>query len=200
MKTHLSFSLPLHSPFTSLSLLFFFSLFTFLLLTACSTNNTEAPTPLTQDALLDSIDSMDLALREDLQFDTTKSNKMVAWCLEYAERFPEDSMAPVYLLKTAQIQINSGEFEQGLATLDSIIELYPGFEDVAICQYLKGQAYEQNQQYDKAREAYTLFVTNYPDHYLAPDTRKMLPLVGLSPEEQLEKVLAQKNQKATRKR
>lgn len=172
----------------------YFSFF-ILLLTACSTSNTEDPQPLTQEALLDSIDSMDLALREDLQFDTSKSSKMVAWCLEYAERFPEDSMAPVYLLKTAQIQINGGEFEQGLSILDSIIELYPGFEDVAICQYLKGQAYEQNQQYDKAREAYTLFVTEYPDHYLAPDTRKMLPLVGLSPEEQLEKVLAQKKNK-----
>lgn len=184
------------TPFHSSSLLFSpFLLFLIFLLTACSSNNTETPQPLTQEALLDSIDSLDLSMREDLRLDTAKSNQMVAWCLEYASRFPEDSLAPVYMLKTAQIQINSGEFEQGLNTLDSIIELYPGFEDVAICQYLKGQAYEQNQQYDKAREAYTLFVTNYPDHYLAPDTRKMLPLVGLSPEEQLEKILAQKKNK-----
>lgn len=169
--------------------------FSFTLFIACGSNNEEIVDTLSQEALLDSIDSLDLSLREDLQPDTAKSNKMIAWCLEYANRFPEDSLAPVYMLKSAQIQINSGEFEKGLATLDSIIELYPGFEDVAICQYLKGEAYEQNQEYDKAREAYTLFVTNYPDHYLAPDTRKMLPLVGLSPEEQLQRVLDSKKKK-----
>lgn len=164
-------------------------------LVACGSNNEETIDTLSQESLVDSIDSLDLSLREDFKIDTAKSNKMIAWCLEYANRFPEDSLAPVYMLKSAQIQINGGNFEQGLATLDSIIELYPGFEDVAICQYLKGQAYEQNQEYEKAREAYTLFVTNYPDHYLAPDTRKMLPLVGLSPEEQLQKVLDSKKKK-----
>ena len=169
--------------------------FSFTLFIACGSNNEEIVDTLSQEALMDSIDSLDLSLREDLKFDTTKSNKMVTWCLEYANRFPEDSLAPVYMLKMAQIQINGGEFDQGLATLDSIIELYSGFEDVAICQYLKGQAYEQNQQYDKAREAYMLFVTNYPDHYLTPDTRKMLPLVGLTPEEQLQKVLDSKRKK-----
>ena len=175
-----------HCPFTPI--LFF------LLLTACGANRNDEDTllPLTQEALIDSIDNLDRSLREDLHFDAVKANLMTAWCLEYAERFPEDSLAPVYMLKTAQIQINSGEFDQGVSLLDSIIELYPGFEDVAICQYLKGQAYEQNQQYDKAREAYTLFVTNYPDHYLTPDTKKNLPYVGMSPEEQLQKVLASK--------
>ena len=69
--------------------------------------------------------------------------------------------------------------------------LYPGFEDIAMCQFLKGQAYEANQQYDLAREAYTEFVNNYPDHILAADTRKMIPLIGMTPEEQLEAILAQ---------
>jgi hypothetical protein len=34
-------------------------------------------------------------------------------------------------------------------------------------------------------------VETYPDHVLAADTRKMLPLVGLTPEEQLEAIQAQ---------
>ena len=74
--------------------------------------------------------------------------------------------------------------------LDSVITLYPGYDDIAGCHFLKGQAYENNEQYDKAREAYTLFVTNYPDHYLAPDTRKMLPYIGMTPEEMLDAILA----------
>ena len=57
---------------------------------------------------------------------------------------------------------------------------------------MKGSAYEQNQQYDLAREAYTEFVEKYPDHVLAPDTRKMLPYIGLTPEEQLEAIMNSK--------
>ena len=177
------------------SFVFHFSLLAFLLLAACGdnkSNTSNTPQHLSQEALTDSIENLDSIMRTDYLFDTVRSNKMIGWCNEYAERFPEDSLAPVYLLTSAQIQISKGDFEQGISTLDSIIVLYPGFENVAVCQFLKGMAYEQNQQYDMARQAYTDFVTNYPDHVLASDIRKAIPMVGLSPEKQLETVLAHK--------
>lgn len=121
-----------------------------------------------------------------------QADSMIALYQLFFNNYPDDSLAPIYMMRTAEIQINTGSFEEGIATLDSVMTLYPGFEDVAVCQFLKGTAYEQNQQYDLAREAYTEFVTNYPDHVLAADTRKMLPFIGLTPEEQLEAIMAQK--------
>ena len=44
---------------------------------------------------------------------------------------------------------------------------------------MKGYAYEVAEQIDQAREAYTYFVENYPDHYLAADTKKMIPFLGM---------------------
>lgn len=171
-----------------------------VLLVACGNNdnNAGASQALSQEALSDSINNLDSLMHTDLQFDSIKSNKMIAWCLEYASRFPEDSLAPVYMKRTAEIQIDNGDFEQAVSTLDSIIELYPGFENVADCHFLKGWAYEQNEQYDLARETYTEFINLYPDHVLASDIHKTLSMVGMTPEEQLKVALAQQNKKRTR--
>ena len=107
----------------------------------------------------------------------------------FAHDFPNDSLAPVYLMRAADASISVGLPEQAVDLLDSIILLYPGFEDLGGCCFLKGYAYETAEQYDKAREAYTYFVDNYPDHYLASDTRKTLPYLGMSPEEMFEAIM-----------
>ena len=70
---------------------------------------------------------------------------------------------------------------------------YPDFEDLPICYFLKGIAYESDSQFEKARQAYQTFVDKYPDHYMADQTRKMIPLVGKSPEEMLDDILAAAN-------
>ncbi len=147
------------------------------------------------DALIDSISNVEQGLGFfAIGADTSKVNLIIALYGLFASNFPEDSLAPVYMLRSAEVQVNTGNFEGGIAMLDSIMNLYPGFEDLAICQFMKGQAYEANQQYDLAREAYTEFLERYPDHVLAADTRKMLPFVGLTPEEQLEAILAQEGE------
>ena len=165
---------------------------TAFLFASCGNSNDTSDQPLSEEALTDSIEHLDSIMRADIWFDTIKSNQMIAWCLEYANRFPEDSLAPVYMKKAAEIQMNDGNFEQAVATLDSIIDLYPGFENVADCHFLKGWAYEQNQQYELARETYSRFVNDYPDHVLASDIRKTLArsTVGMTPEEQLKEALS----------
>lgn len=157
-----------------------------LLVVACG----QKKETLDHDGFIDSINSMREHLSAySITADTAKAHQILALYDQFVEQYPDDSLAPVYMMNAAEININLSNYEQGISLLDSIIALYPGFEDVAMCQFMKGQAYEQNQQYDLAREAYTEFVTNYPDHILAADTRKMIPLVGLTPEEQLEAIL-----------
>lgn len=154
---------------------------------ACT--NAPEETKLGHDELIDSIETMDSLYAFEITATPEKANEIIALYTQFVTDFPEDSLAPIYMMKMAETQIAVGEFESGIANLDSIITLYPGFEDVAACHFLKGWAYEQNQEYDKAREAYKELVTLYPDHVLAKDARKMIPLVGLSPSEQLKKVM-----------
>lgn len=155
-----------------------------LLLTACGHK------PNRDQALADIATREQALAQVNIAADEQQAYDMIDLYQQFATDFPEDSLAPVYLQKSADIYINLGDNDQALAILDTIIAQYPGYDDLAGCLFLKGQAYENNEQYDQAREAYSQFVNDYPDHVLAPDTRKMLPYIGLTPEEMLNAILA----------
>lgn len=107
----------------------------------------------------------------------------------FAADYPTDSLAPQFLMDAADICNSVGRYDEAIGLLDTVITFYPGFEDIGGCWFLKGLAYENAGETDSARSAYTYFVDNYPDHSLAADTRAMLPMIGMSPEEMLEAVL-----------
>ncbi|MBR0171104.1 MAG: tetratricopeptide repeat protein [Bacteroidales bacterium] len=125
----------------------------------------------------------------DVSVDEEKAQEMIGLYRQFVSDFPDDSLAPVYLMRVADISITLGETEQAVNVLDSIINIYPGFEDVPFCLFQKGYAYEASEQFDQARQCYQEFVDEYPDHYMAADTRKMLPYIGLSPEEMFEAIM-----------
>jgi tetratricopeptide (TPR) repeat protein len=125
----------------------------------------------------------------DVSVDEEKAHEMIGLYRQFVSDFPDDSLAPVYLMRVADISITLGETEQAVNVLDSIINIYPGFEDVPFCLFQKGYAYDASEQFDQARQCYQEFVDEYPDHYMAADTRKMLPYIGLSPEEMFEAIM-----------
>lgn len=130
----------------------------------------------------------------DIISEDSYTDEMLGLYRAFAADFPNDSLAPVFLMRAADLSISLGRTDDAVALLDSVIGFYPGFEDVGGCWFLKGYAYENAEQYDSAREAYTYFVDNYPEHSLASDTRRMIDYLGMSPEEMLEAILANSEQ------
>ena len=126
----------------------------------------------------------------DVSSDDSATLDMLSLYRKFAADFPDDSLAPVYMQRAADLCINLGKSDDAVNLLDSIITLYPGYEDIAGCCFLKGYAYESAERYDEAKEAYTYFIENYPDHYLAPDTKMMLNYIGMSPEDMLDAIMA----------
>jgi tetratricopeptide (TPR) repeat protein len=126
----------------------------------------------------------------DVSSDDDAAIELLALYRKFAADFPEDSLAPAYMTKAADLCINLGKSEEAVALLDSVINLYPGYDDIAGCYFLKGYAYENAEQYEEAKEAYTYFVENYPDHYLATDTKVMLNYIGMNPEEMFDAIIA----------
>lgn len=152
-----------------------------LLLTACKPNH---------DQLQDQITEMEGRLFDSfVMSENETADSLVVLYTKYADAFPKDSIAPIYLFRSADVLINMNRTDDAVNYLDRMIENYPDFEDIAMCYFQKGFAYEQNQQYDLAKEAYSEFVTKFPNHILAADTRTMLPYIGLTPEEMLDVVM-----------
>lgn len=160
---------------------FFLFAFCFLLLTACGPNREKQIKAIEEHE--QSLSTLDIDT-EDATF-----SELIDLYRHFAKDFPNDSLAPVYLMRAADANISTGQPDEAVSLLDNIIENYPGFEDIGGCWFLKGYAYETAEQYDQAREAYTYFVDNYPEHYLAADTRKTLPYLGMTAEEMFEAIM-----------
>ena len=113
--------------------------------------------------------------------------------VDFADKYPDDTLSPQYLMKAAEVQGNVLHTERSVELFDRIIEDYPDFEDVPMCYFLKGNSLELNSQIEEAKAAYEEFLAKYPDHYMADQTRKMLPHVGSSNEEMLAYILEHAN-------
>ena len=164
-------------------ILFACTLCVVILLAGCSHN---------RDKQIAAITKMEQSLSA-IAVNPQTADSIVTLYVQFADRFSKDSLAPVYLQRAADVSVNVGNTDEALEYIDRIIGEYPDFSDIAGCYFLKGFAYEQSEQYDLAKEAYTFFVENYPEHNLAADTKKMIPYIGMSPEQMLDMLLANSN-------
>jgi len=122
--------------------------------------------------------------------DPATADQLTDLYVAFADKYPTDSLTPQYLMKAAEIQSNVIHTDRAIQLFDRVINDYSYFSEVPMCYFLKGNAYDLNCQYDEAKAAYQEFVDKFPNHFMAADTRKLIPLVGMSPEEIFEYNLA----------
>lgn len=125
--------------------------------------------------------------------DPDMADQLTELYVAFADKYPSDSLSPQYLMKAADMQSNVLHTERAVALFDRVINEYPDFDEVPMCYFLKGNALELNSQIDEAKAAYEEFISKYPDHYMADQTRIMLPRLGMSPEEMLADILEHAN-------
>jgi tetratricopeptide (TPR) repeat protein len=83
---------------------------------------------------------------------------------DYARLYPQDSVTPVYLFKSAQIEVNTGQSIQAIATLDTLILLQPKHKIVPSVLQFKAFIYDDRLgEYDNAAKVLDELINNYPD-------------------------------------
>ena len=125
--------------------------------------------------------------------DPDVADQLTQMYVDFADKYPSDTLSPEYLMKAAEMQGNVLHTERSVELFDRIIANYPDFEDVPMCYFLKGNSLELNSQIEEAKAAYEEFLAKYPNHYMADQTRKMIPLLGMSYEEMLAYTLEHAN-------
>lgn len=113
-----------------------------------------------------------------------KANELVASYIEFADQYPQDSMAAEYIFKGADISMNINQPQQAIDLYNRIIEDYPGFRKAPECLFLKGYVYENYfNDLEKAEAIYTEFIEKYPENDFADDARISIENLGKTPEE-----------------
>lgn len=152
-----------------------------LAITACD----NAPQEPTRDELAQTIDSIEKPLIEATSLesvDTAQGNNLIDLCLKFADSYPTDTLAPVYLQSAAQVACGMGLIDDMSAYYDRIIDNYPDYARLDECYYAKGIALDNAGRKEEARKAYIEFLDEFPDHFLAEDIRRALPLLDMSDE------------------
>jgi len=139
--------------------------------------------PSRQERVEQIMDFEDSVFENAIVADSATADELTNLYVAFADKYPTDSLTPQYLMKGAEMQSNVLHTERAIELFDRVINDYSYFSEVPMCYLLKGNAYDLNSQYDEAKAAYQAFVDKYPDHFMAAETRKLIPLVGMTPEE-----------------
>ena len=136
-------------------------------------------------------DAAEIKTAEDTLFsssegfiDKAKALELVDLYVDYANSYPDDSMAVEYLFKSAEFCLNLGEGQRAITLYDRVIQEYPDFRKVPECLFLKGYVYENYLgDLDNAKAIYLEFIEKYPDNEFADDAEISIQNLGKSPEE-----------------
>ncbi len=162
-----------------------------LTFTACN-RGSQAPD---RDELAHTIDSIEAPVMQMAQLasiDTAEGRKLVELYVQFADAFPQDSLAATYLARAASVSNGLGNIDDMVTYFDRVINDYPNFEHLDECYYVKGIALDNAGHREEARETYKAFLDLFPDNFLAEDIRKALPLLDKSDQWLIDSLMNQK--------
>lgn len=119
-------------------------------------------------------------------FSQTGADSLVAHYTTFAEAYPADSLAPLYLFKAATLEMNMNNGPNALALFQKIRETYSDHQNAPLCLFFMGYVQENIfGDIDKAREMYQQFIDTYPAHDFADDAQASIHNLGKTPEEMI---------------
>ena len=116
--------------------------------------------------------------------DKQNANEVVDLYIDYATKYPEDSLSSEYLFKAADISMNMNLPTKAIDLYKKIRAEYPDFRKAPECLFLIGYIYENYLgKLDEAKAIYLEFIDKYPDNDFADDAQISINNLGKSPEE-----------------
>ncbi|MDX2001876.1 MAG: tetratricopeptide repeat protein [Chitinophagales bacterium] len=109
---------------------------------------------------------------------------------DFAKYYPEDSMAPHYLIKGGDYYRFLKQYDKALNLYEKVEKEFPESLAAIYGLFLQGYTLDEMGQFDKAKVKYETFLRKYPQHELAEAARQSILKLGLSPEEILKQIKA----------
>ncbi len=130
------------------------------------------------------IAKLESEIKTSQDLDTTAVIELLGAYQNFSAKYPDDSLAPVYLYKTAGLAMGLNRGKQAIGLYESVIQNFPEYKRIPECYFMLAFAYENMLgNTGKANELYNEFLIKYSDHELADDARTAIKFLGKSPVE-----------------
>jgi len=106
-----------------------------------------------------------------------------------------DSLAPIFLIKTAQVAKSINNIPQAKLVLDKCIEDYPKFKDRPAALFLLAQLYDEPSYLNdeqQAKKLYKEIINEYPASEWAESAKGAIRFIGKSDEQIMQEILKKK--------
>jgi TolA-binding protein len=131
-----------------------------------------------------SMDAIRSLEAKDSVFTPQNIRELKSAYLDFANKYPDDDMAPEFMFKAAQRCNVMADHQEALQLFQQIIEKYPKHKISEEALFLQGYIYENSlQDYDKAKQIYADFIKKYPNSELTEDAQYAIQNLGKTPEE-----------------
>lgn len=155
---------------------------------SCNNGTSEKVNP--RQEKLDSIKTEESKLVDNINqpVNSISAEKLMELYLSYIKEFPSDSMSTEFMFKRAEILMNIQREKEAIQVLDSLILIYPESSLVPVSLHLKGFIWDDKlKSPEMARICFEQLVQEYPEHQLAQNAKDYLMILGMTPEEIIEK-------------
>jgi TolA-binding protein len=138
---------------------------------------------------IENISRLEDRLKQDQTANYALGTMASSMYLDFARKHPQHPNTPVYLFKAAQVQNSIGKSQEAIATLQTIMEKYPKFENLPFCYFLQGFIYEDKlKDMAKAKERYEAVIKLYPGTDAAKNANQSLQQLGMTDAELLKMI------------
>ncbi|MCK9219617.1 MAG: tetratricopeptide repeat protein [Bacteroidales bacterium] len=137
---------------------------------------------------------------EVVSFDKTKADSLLVLYEDFIKDHPKDSLAPGFLFKAANINMNAGKGTKAIALFDQYLKNYPDQPKASLCLFFKAFVYENLlDNLDNARETYLLFIEKYPNDDFTDDAKLALQNLGKTPDQMVREFEVRQKADSTRR-
>lgn len=149
----------------------------------------------TKDRRIEEITNMEKMLQtSSAGISMTQADSMLHMYAEFVKEFPTDTLSAKYLYQSGVISSNIGECNNAIAFFDNVIQQFPKLGIAANSLLQKGYTYETClKDTAKAKEAYTLFLQEYPRHPYVKEVTVLLQMLTMTDELDLIRMFEQNN-------
>lgn len=116
--------------------------------------------------------------------DQVKADELIRLYVDFADQYPDDTLAPQYLYSAADLMMNLSSPSGALLLFKRIRKDYPAFEKSDEALFLQAFILENYLgDIEQAEDLYNQYIIEYPDGDFADDAEISIQNLGKTPEE-----------------